>query len=75
MWVREVAAASRGTEGEQAHSALSQALPSPPRPQLLKNLFLGAEREEGEGETLILEGPFPVLPTFLIKQTNKQKQN
>ena len=35
----------------------------------------GAEREEGEGETLILESPSPVLPTSLKKQTNKQKQN
>lgn len=49
MWVREVAAASRGTEGEQAHSALSQALPSPPRPQLLKNLFLGQRERKEKG--------------------------
>ena len=31
--------------------------------------------EEGEGETLILESPSPVLPTSLNKHTNKQKQN
>lgn len=64
-----------GDGGGTGTSALSQALPSPPRPRLLKNLLnWGREREEGEGEPLILESPSPVLSASL-KKTKKNKKN